>query len=291
MSPHPENNDDVEPSNPDNQTHDGKSKRHVSLRGRWKRTATVNKMIAIATIIGATSTLAYAIFAAMQWNEIRKGSADTHELAVQAKNQAAASKTAADAATSAAKAATSAASTAKKQLEMSERPWLAAKIEISGQLRFDSGGGILPLNIFVTNIGHSPAQYTGPRAKLVVGWDIPTTNQMRAICDSLQTAGSKEATRILFPSDVPTKSREIAFVPTKEIKQGLKSPIIPGKIGLSMVTCIEYISTFSAIRHHSEQLYAVSFVDPQSHMANGGFDPKGEYPTIVLFLQPRNVVD
>jgi len=98
MPPRPENNDDVEPSNSDNQTRDGKGKHHVSLRGRWKRTATVNKMIAIATIIGAASTLAYAVFAAMQWNEIRKGSTDTHELAVQAKNQADRTKDIADAA-------------------------------------------------------------------------------------------------------------------------------------------------------------------------------------------------
>jgi hypothetical protein len=149
----------------------------------------------------------------------------------------------------------------------------------------------MTLNILTTNLGHSPAQYTNPRAKFIAGWEILTTKQLMAICDSLEKGGDGEFSQLLFPSEVPAKFREGAFVPAKEIEQALKSPTIPGKIGLSMVTCIEYTSTFSAIRHHSEQLYAVSFVDLQTRLMNGAFSPKGEYPNIVLFLQPRNVVD
>jgi hypothetical protein len=84
----------------DDENADAKKKHHVSLRGRWKRTSTVNKMIAIATIVSAASTLTYAVITYLQWRalseqiaEIKKGSSDTHDLAVAAKRQADKSET------------------------------------------------------------------------------------------------------------------------------------------------------------------------------------------------------
>lgn len=43
---------------------------------------------AVATVVIAVSTIFYTIYAKKQWQEIKSGSNDTHELAVQAKNQA-----------------------------------------------------------------------------------------------------------------------------------------------------------------------------------------------------------
>jgi hypothetical protein len=75
----------------------------VTLRGRWRRTATYNKVVSIAALFTAVATIAYAAFALMQWSamksqlqEIQKGSTDTHALAVQAKNQADRTKEVAD---------------------------------------------------------------------------------------------------------------------------------------------------------------------------------------------------
>lgn len=94
MAPIPEDDEHIQPSDTPTKASDAKEKRHMSLRGRWKLTSTVNKMIAIATIVSAASTLTYAVFTYLQWRvlseqiaEIKKGSNDTHTLATAADTQ------------------------------------------------------------------------------------------------------------------------------------------------------------------------------------------------------------
>lgn len=86
--------DEVENGDAGDQDDEPKKKRKVGFRGRWKSSSTVNRMIAIATIVAAASTLTYAVFTYLQWrtlseqiSEIKKGSTDTHDLAVAAKKQ------------------------------------------------------------------------------------------------------------------------------------------------------------------------------------------------------------
>lgn len=93
--------------------------------------------------------------------EIQKGSADTHELAVQAKNQADRTKDLADrthdqaiASKHAADAATSAADTAKEALHVSERAYVT-----EGNVVFDLDN--LLIKVPISNTGHIPSGETG----------------------------------------------------------------------------------------------------------------------------------
>lgn len=80
----------------DEQEYELTHKRKINLRGRWKRTATYNKMIAVATVVAAAATLFYAVFAALQLSEIKSSSSDTHDLAMAAKQQAETAKAQSD---------------------------------------------------------------------------------------------------------------------------------------------------------------------------------------------------
>jgi hypothetical protein len=58
----------------------------------------------------------------------------------------------------AAEAAKSAADTAAKQLEMTDRPWVAIEVAITSPLIYDDKGVRLDFSFVPKNIGHSPAQ-------------------------------------------------------------------------------------------------------------------------------------
>ncbi len=56
-------------------------------------------------------------------------------------------------------AADNAAKTAARQLELAERPWIAANIERNGPLTFNVNGANIPIKITMRNTGNSPALY------------------------------------------------------------------------------------------------------------------------------------
>jgi hypothetical protein len=97
--------------------------------------------------------------------EVQKGGTDTHELAVQAKNQADRTKDLADrahdqatASKQAADAARRSADTAAAQLELVERPWITFTTEISGPLYWDTAGNVhFGLKGNIRNTGTTPA--------------------------------------------------------------------------------------------------------------------------------------
>jgi hypothetical protein len=95
--------------------------------------------------------------------EIRKGSSDTHELAVQAKNQADATRGIAERATSQVAAATElakqsrrSADVAAQALEAQERPWLGVPQLYSNVSPLRSNVPIT-FTLVIRNVGHSPA--------------------------------------------------------------------------------------------------------------------------------------
>lgn len=175
-----------------------------------------------------------------------------------------------------------------------ERPWVAVNIQVVGPLSFQKNGVQLPLTIEIKNIGHSPAQYPNPRAKLIAGWNTVTIAKLRSACQAVQQSGGANVatTRILYPLQSPVQSLEIAFASRKEIDEAFKDHTIRGKIGLNLITCIDYTMTSERSKlHHTEQLYAVTYIDPAAPSPQGAFIPEGDYQRIVLLLQPRNLAD
>jgi hypothetical protein len=118
---------------------------------------------AVATFWIAGFTFVLAILSGLTWWEIHTGGTDTHDLAIQAKNQADRTKTIADQAVIQANAAKSAAITAERALtqsskivQLDERPWVYIS---SFALTAEPEVGKEPpkISFFPTNSGRTPA--------------------------------------------------------------------------------------------------------------------------------------
>ncbi len=159
-------------------------------------------MIAIATIVSAISTCTYAVFTYLQWRalseqiyEIKSGSADTHDLAVAAKKQSeqaeaqtrkmgeslqrtdnliGATNTLAKESKRSADIAKNALDSNTRTFRLDERPWIMGfRFQIANEPEENKP---LPVNIWVTNTGKTPAIDVVPQWKLF-SWDtepLPT---------------------------------------------------------------------------------------------------------------------
>jgi len=168
--------------------------------------------------------------------------------------QWAANKTAADAAASAA-------ATAARQLELSERPWVSAKVAMVKPLTFTSRGGDLGLSILFVSTGHSVATDTLVRAKLVPGelerlysgkeaeWCRTLEHRELYGKGIIRTVGNLGGS-VLFPGD-QGQQEETANITAEEITTALKATPLPGRIMLMLLVCIDYRFTFSTEHHHT----------------------------------------
>jgi hypothetical protein len=138
-----------------------------SLKRSWKSSGPVAKLTVVFAGIAALSTTIYAIVAGGQLlvmrgqlHEIRAGSTDTHELAVQAKNQADRTK---DLAQSAADQAT-ALKNSNALTIASNRPWVGQTEGFASDVTFmqnEAGGVAIEYLWRIRNSGHRPAQVEG----------------------------------------------------------------------------------------------------------------------------------
>lgn len=171
----------------------------------------------------------YAAFAALQWCEMRDATI----------------------------AATITARTAAKELELSERPWIDAGINLVGPLKFGDDGASVNLNIALRNTGHSPALNTGIESEILIGGNGATASKFRqGVCDR----AAKEIGISLF-QNVPFSQVNGTVLPRQEIeKDKVSMEHLAFKLGdkflwPAVIVCIAYHPVFD-----EKKVYYTSYI-------------------------------
>jgi hypothetical protein len=227
--------------------------------------------------------------------EVRASSTDTHELSVQAKNQADRTKDVADRALTQAQATNELARQAKRsaeankesadaakiaaniaaaQLELAERPWVDASIVIDGPLTFTVNGLNIPLKLTLRNTGHSPAQSVNISYLPLVGHkSINATNYRGQVCESATKMSVNMGFGVsLFP-DVLFEEHEGIGVGKEDIAAASLSKEFPDSkfpaviMTPTMIVCIAYRPTFDQSRvYHTAYIFDLYKLDAQNRM-------------------------
>jgi hypothetical protein len=157
----------------------------------------------------------------------------------------------------AAVAATSAAKTAASQLELAERPWVDANIELDGDvpLDFNVNGLNVHLKISLRNTGHSPAQHTAISFAFLAGYEgVNAVSYRPKVCED---AGRISTTMpqfglTLFPS-VNFEQQESVGIGKEDLEKSKMSRLFPGShfrddtVGTpAIIICIAYQPTFKS---------------------------------------------
>lgn len=183
-------------------------------------------------------------------NEIQKGGTDTHELAVQARNEANQIKEIANRALMAneisrntADAAKSAATTAEKQLELSERPWIGLDNEIVLDSPVDVSGKT-PLETQSTevfkNFGRSPALNVVQFPGLVTS-ERDLDREFPRTCAAAREAAGEGPIKNNLARDAIFPGKEVH---RKYIRGLPPNPTFPIK-GVYLFGCIAYTDEFA----------------------------------------------
>lgn len=228
------------------------------FRRVWTDSTPQEHLTLVLTFVIATSTFFYTIFAGWQLYEIHSSSADTHALAVAAKNQAIA--------------ATLQANTLDKTLESSQRPWIAVDASPGGPLTINQYGMIARVKVHFANVGHSPAiqvRITGKLGDFFGGSSkslLPNPYTMRKqICDAL----AKEADpyqKVLFPDG----DSNIIFGVVMQPDEVAKAAIEDGTIHPILIGCVDYQYSFEIGQHHQTRFaYSISAKGRELRPASG----------------------
>jgi hypothetical protein len=166
-------------------------------------------------------------------------------------------KMAADAAKTQARAALMAAETGKKQLELSERPWVFAnQIEFASSFDFFKEGAIVDLRFNLTNIGHSPARDVSINMRALI-WSLgqdPLLVQ-KQICDPLKRPKGSTGGLTIFPNQVLDQRLGVMFG-RKEL-DAVRLPR-PHYITPILAGCIDYGFEFKPGHHQTRFIYMIA---------------------------------
>jgi hypothetical protein len=207
-------------------------------------------------------------------DEVRNGSFDTHELAVQAKNQAERTKDIADRAlaqaTATKKLAEQAAQSNKiavDSMRQAQRPWIGPDIKVpvvTGAVTIDQRGMISTnYQLTAVNYGNYGANNINFWAQLYVAQDITTIwDRSRYACSA--AAGNPNMGRIMFPGQERIMTNSWPAVAMDVIPNNKANP--PYKeYQVYLLTCIGYRDQFS-IPHHTGTIFRGARPDGESIM-------------------------
>jgi len=277
----------------------------LRVMGAWFKNGWIGKTLqsasfwtAAATIVIAVATIFYTIYAKRQWQEIRSGSADTHDLAVAAgkqadrtkelvdrmKEQADQTKIIARQAVVEAEAARNAAKTAADQLVLGERPWVKIKHRIVTPLTFDIGGRASGIPVALMTIEDTIENVGQTVAINVLSWEdvIPADPdhsirtaraRQKEYCDANRHPDPRGLSgSTLFPHD-PSIQQSIVGPQMPKVAEATirNGPGLNGKVAFVLVGCVFYRSSFeprSRPTHQTRFIYWLGV--PYSE---GGFQP------------------
>lgn len=255
----------------------------------WLEIGTFIALIAYATItknqwresiIATDAATSAAQTASDTLAELKKGSTDTHELAVQAKNQADRTKDVADRALLQANATNRLANAAQTQasgtkesvavardtLIANARPWMNAEIHISGPLTFDKTGAIyLPVVYALENTGHSPAINVWSQVELYLPHNpqIDTQIERERACGQA-AEGSKMNGQTVFPGGAHPVGEVDTALNNEAVQKG---QIFKDFINPTIIVCIAYQSTLEKnIWHYTGLTFDIHEMSPTGGM-------------------------
>lgn len=137
---------------------------------------------------------------------------------------------------------------ARKELELSERPWIAAEVSLVGPLVFDANGAHVTIRIDIKNVGHSVALNVMPDIALFGLQEAPVgirKAQKRICSGSNEAAGKTGSGYMIFPG---VKIPPIYLRPSidaSQIRAAVLQHAEPGTrlLDLHLLGCISYNST------------------------------------------------
>jgi hypothetical protein len=153
---------------------------------------------------------------------------------------------------------------ARRQTEISERPWLSVEIEPAEGLIFtNTQQAAISLKLSIKNVGKSIAKGIQVEAKLfpsdpslppIVAVD--SLDNQKSFCDHPKI--SPIGTFDLFPTERPLD--QTISIHTEESSITSKATVIPGKkprsfVGLYFVGCVTYFSSFAVKGHQTRFSY------------------------------------
>jgi hypothetical protein len=170
------------------------------------------------------------------------------------------------------------ANTAQRELELSERPWISAKIEVRKQLSFDAKRkGIMTIATNLINSGHPVALNVEFRNAIVpLGASAAISNQIQQFCEPLRKRPHQIFTNVVFPGDASPVAEVVAFSPEDVAKAlDLMHRLDPkmDEITALVISCIDYQFSFT-VEHHQTQ-YGFLLARPVGDGIWRGFSPMG----------------
>jgi hypothetical protein len=199
-----------------------------------------------------------------------------------------ANKKAADAAKEAANAAQTATAIASKQLDLSERPWIAPRF-VPSYLMFRQDGALLGLRITVTNIGHSVAESISVWTELY--FESKTLlSEGKRYCDIPKNATNKDYRGgfLLFPGE-PRSLEQPAIATEESVKEALTNGDLKNShmIEAHLITCIDYRSSIDSEHHQTIRYFLLGRPDHLHNRVIGGFDPHERYAASQILIFPE----
>lgn len=175
---------------------------------------------------------------------------------------------------------------ANKELELSERPWIALEIAKASPFRFAPAGGAgMTIDITMHNLGHSPAIEIYRVEKLLPWPTGDGTSDVKEACrEAAQYRDHLQLTTVLFPSQpTPRPEGVIVSIGKEDLDKFHEThgeAVLP-----EVVVCVSYRSTFSAQSYETGQGELVYRLDPATPGALLVMHPKdGDVPVDRLFM-------
>lgn len=150
---------------------------------------------------------------------------------------------------------------ARRQTEISERPWLSVEAApVNGLLFVNGEQAVLKLKLSIKNVGKSIAKGVQADAKLFpapagMPVAVDAAEKQRELCDHPKTdsVGSFD----LFPADHPVdREMDISAIPSSIIAQSVTTGDKSRRfVGFYVVGCVSYHSSFGATIHQTRFAY------------------------------------
>lgn len=157
-----------------------------------------------------------------------------------------------------------AAKLARDEFTASHRPWIAAEVDITNDLKWDANGLSFTVNVSLRNFGNAPARNVTSNHEVVapVGTRIDAKAAQAALNDSLKIATEQAGVLgdVVFPSErEPKKLGLLVSIKRDQIKiYQTENSIGPRtSIPIVVVACIGYRSALTGDFHSTGVVFSV----------------------------------
>jgi hypothetical protein len=157
----------------------------------------------------------------------------------------------------------------RKQVEITDRPWLAVDVAPVGPLVFIDGGVSLPVRFTVKNVGRSVAT----RAMIISELYIPklegeidkiVIEQRKKLCEKLNLSFG---THTIFPND--TVMQDVTFNMNRQAVESVRFKYVDGDrvvstdfLSIYIIGCVDYQFSDQSTHHQTGFIYEIKRLNP-----------------------------